>query len=82
MAGGEEKFLQKNLLAPYEVIAKNQLPHRPFLKMYLIRILMQRMHMLYKTTDEVAQDHSKINSCPYISASTKKLTLKMKRYKL
>ena len=32
MAGGEEKFLNKNLLAPYAIIAKIQQPRHPFLK--------------------------------------------------
>ena len=32
MAGGEEKFLQKSLLKPYKIIAKNQLPRHLFLK--------------------------------------------------
>ena len=30
MAGGEKKLLQKNLLAPYEIIAKKQLPSHLF----------------------------------------------------
>ena len=79
MAGGEEKFLQKNLLAPVKLLQKNQLPRYPFhKKMYLPRIHEQQM--LYSTTDELAKDHNKINSCPYESLLTKKWTLKMKRY--
>ena len=30
LAGGEEKLLQKNLLAPYEIIAKNTTAQSPF----------------------------------------------------
>ena len=48
MAGGEEKLLQKNLLAPYEIIAKNTIAQSPFpSKMHLLRIHEQQM--LYST---------------------------------
>ena len=53
MTGGEEKFLQKDLLTLYEIIAKNQQPRpspSPY-KMYLPRILEQ--HIM--TTDELTQ---------------------------
>ena len=30
MAGGEEKFFQKNLLAPYEIIVENTTAQSPF----------------------------------------------------
>ena len=39
--------------------------------MYLPRIHEQQM--LYSTTDELAKDHNKINSCPYESFVNQKI---------
>ena len=44
MAGGKRKFLQRNLLAPYEIIAKKvHCPVTLSIKMYLPRIHEQQM---------------------------------------
>ena len=62
MAGGEEKLLQKNLLALYEIIAKKQLPNHLFpSKMHLPCIHEQQM--LYSAI--IAKDHMKGSSSLY-----------------
>ena len=62
---GEEKFLQKDLLAPYAIIAKTtNCPFTLSLKMYVPRIHWQQM--LYCSDDEFAKDHTKFSFLQFL----------------
>ena len=65
------KIVATNLLALYEIIAKNQLLRRPILKKCIC---------LHATTDELANDCSKIKSSPCEFFLSKCFLLKMEKY--
>ena len=77
MTGEEENFLLNNLLAPFDIIAKDQLPRHPFLEDASDAYSLTTDMIKYRRW--ISKHHSKINSCLFESLSTNKLTLKERR---